>query len=148
MLVGDVLTGGEDYGRSVAEAMKSHNESRWIKGLQPGSAQLADAYLHSSVFVLPSHLEQQPISALEAAACRKPLVLANRPYAKQDFYENAVLTDPDSVDAISGAIRKVLDRPDAYRPPIAILEQCRRHNVGAAYQAIYKSLIRDSARGD
>ena len=148
MLVGDVLTGGEDYGRSVAEAMKSHNESRWIKSLQPGSAQLADAYLHSSVFVLPSHLEQQPISALEAAACRKPLVLANRPYAKQDFYENAVLTDPDSVDAISGAIRKVLDRPDAYRPPIAILEQCRRHNVGAAYQAIYKSLIRDSARGD
>jgi glycosyltransferase involved in cell wall biosynthesis len=148
MLVGDVLTGGEDYGLSVAEAMESHNGSRWIKGLQPGSEQLANVYLHSAVFALPSQSEQQPISALEAAACRKPLVLANRPYAKQDFYENAVLTDPDSADAIAEAIRKALDRPDAYRPSVATLEQCRRGNVGAAYHAIYKRLIHDSASGN
>jgi glycosyltransferase involved in cell wall biosynthesis len=145
LLVGEVLTGEEEYGRAVNEAIEGHSGSRWIKGLRPGSAQLADAYRHSAVFALPSNLEQQPISALEAAACRKPLVLADRPYAEQEFYANAVLTDPDSVEAISRAVREALDRPEAHCPPPAILEQCRREKVGAAYLAIYRRLIQGTA---
>jgi glycosyltransferase involved in cell wall biosynthesis len=147
LLVGEVLTGEEDYGRALTDAMESHSQLRWIKGLPSGSAQLVDAYRHSAVFALPSHLEQQPISALEAAACRKPLVLANRPYAKQEFYENAVLADPDSVESIARAVREALDRPEAHRPLTTILERCRREKVGEAYLSIYQQLAQAPAEG-
>ena len=143
LLAGNVLTGEEDYGRAVAEAVASYSGLRWVKGLPPGSVQLAAAYRRSAVFALPSYFEQQPISALEAAACRKPLVLGSRPYAKQEFYEHAILADPHSVEAIAKALRKALDRPEAYCPPAATLELCRRDKVGAAYFEIYQRLIRD-----
>lgn len=140
LLVGQVLTGEEDYGRAVADAMANSSGIRWIKGLTPGSAQLAAAYRRAVVFALPSFGEQQPISALEAAAARKPLVLADLPSSKQEFYANAVLTNPDSIDAIASAIGKALDRPDAYCPPIAVIEECRKDKVGASYSAIYQKL--------
>jgi len=141
LLVGKTLVGEEDYGRAVAEAMERHGNSRWIQWLPPGSSDLAAAYRHAAIFALPSFDETQPISALEAAAGRKSLVLADRPYAKQEFYENALLTDPHSADSIAKALSKALDRPGAYCPPAATLEKCRRQKVGAAYRAIYDTLI-------
>jgi glycosyltransferase involved in cell wall biosynthesis len=141
LLVGRVLPGEEDYGRAVAEAMKSGDGFVWIPWLTPGSAELASAYRGAAVFALPSINEQQPISALEAAAARKPLVLADMPYARQEFYENAALVDPRSVDSIAGALRRALDRPDAHCPPRSVIEQCRKEKVGAAYMAIYKRLV-------
>jgi glycosyltransferase involved in cell wall biosynthesis len=138
LLVGKVLTGEEDYGRAVADAMANDSDIRWIKGLMLGS--LAAAYGRAAVFALPSFNETQPLSALEAAAARKALVLADRPYSKQEFYANAVLTNPDSVDAIASAIGKALDHPDAYCPPAAVIEECRQNKVGAAYLAAYLKL--------
>jgi glycosyltransferase involved in cell wall biosynthesis len=141
LLVGKVLTGEENYGLAVTEAIANEHSIRWIKGLAPNSAHLAAAYGRATVFALPSYGEQQPISALEAAATRKPLVLADRPYSKQEFYTNAVLANPNSVESIAAAIGKALDRPDAYCPPAAVIEECRREKVGAAYSAIYQKLI-------
>ena len=140
LLVGHVLNGEENYGRAVNDAMANNPNIRWIKGLMPGSAQLALAYGRAAVFALPSFNETQPISALEAAAARKPLVLADRPYSKQEFYANAVLTNPDSVNSIASAIAKALDHPDAYCPPAAVIEKCRQNKVGAAYLAAYLKL--------
>jgi glycosyltransferase involved in cell wall biosynthesis len=146
LLVGSVLTGEEDYGRSVAEAMAAVKSFYWIRSLSPGSVELASAYQGASVFALPSHVETQPISALEAAAARRPLVLAERPYAKQEFYERAVLADPRSIDAIAGAIRRALDQPDAHCPPVAVIEQCRREKVGMAYMSVYQRLVPRGAK--
>jgi glycosyltransferase involved in cell wall biosynthesis len=140
LLVGHVLNGEENYGRAVNDAMANNPNIRWIKGLMPGSTQLAVAYGRAAVFALPSFDEAQPISALEAVAARKPLVLADRPYSKQEFYANAVLTNPDSVDSIASAIAKALDHPDAYCTPIAVIEECRRNKVGKAYFAAYQKL--------
>lgn len=140
LLIGGILTGEEDYGRAVAEAVGADNSLRWIRGLNPASPQLANSYRHSAVFALPSHNETQPISALEAAASRKPLVLADRAYARQEFYANAALADPRSIDAIAAAIRNALDRPDAHCPPLSAIDPCRRENVGMAYFRIYQGL--------
>jgi glycosyltransferase involved in cell wall biosynthesis len=144
LLVGSILTGEEDYGRAVAEAMSVDDGSRWIKELSPGSVELVEAYRGAAVFALPSFGEQQPISALEAAACGKPIVLADRPYAKQEFYESAVLADPCSVDSIAGALREAFNQPEAHCPPLFVIEQCRREKVGAAYMAIYQCLVSDA----
>jgi glycosyltransferase involved in cell wall biosynthesis len=145
LLVGNVLTGEEDYGRAVAEAVAAGKDMRWIPWLTPGSVELASAYRGAAVFALLSHLENQPISALEAAASRKPLVLADRPYARQEFYERAARADPNSVDAIARAIRKALDNPDAHCPPPLVIEHCRKEEVGAAYMSIYQRLVEGAA---
>lgn len=141
LLIGKVLTGEENYGRAVIEAIANDSSIRWIKGLQPGSGQLATAYKYSAVFALPSHGEQQPISALEAAAARKPIVLAARPYSKQEFYEGAALANPCSVDSIVTALRKTFDQPELYCPPASIIEKCRKDKVGKAYAAIYQKIM-------
>lgn len=140
LLIGYVLSGEENYGRAVNDAMVNNPNIRWIKGLMPGSAQLAVAYGRATVFALASFDETQPISALEAAAARKPLVLADRPYSKQEFYANAVLTNPDSVDSIASALVKALDHPDAYCPPAPVIGECRQNKVGTAYLAVYQKL--------
>jgi glycosyltransferase involved in cell wall biosynthesis len=145
LLVGRVLTGEEDYGRAVGEAIAAGKGFRWIRGLNPGSVELAEAYRGATVFALPSFIEQQPISALEAAAGRKPLVLADRPYAKQKYYLRAALADPRSVDSIASALRKALDHPGVHCPPLSVIEQCRREKVGAAYTAVYKRLAQGEA---
>jgi glycosyltransferase involved in cell wall biosynthesis len=142
LLVGKVLTGEERYGQAVAEAIAAEKSLCWIQGLDPGSTELAEAYRGAVAFALLSFIEQQPISALEAAACRKPLVLADRPYAKQKFYMHAALADPHSVDSIVGALRRALDQPGVHCPPPSVVEQCRRERVGAAYMAIYEKIIR------
>jgi glycosyltransferase involved in cell wall biosynthesis len=140
LLVGNVLTGEEAYGRAVEEAVAANNAFRWVRWFATGSVELAEAYRGAAVFALPSHNETQPISALEAAACRKPLVLANLPYAKQEFYERAVLVDPCSVDAIARALRVALDQPAEHFPPPSVIEQCRREKIGEAYTEIYRRL--------
>jgi glycosyltransferase involved in cell wall biosynthesis len=143
LLVGCVLTGEEEYGQAVAKAVVDGEGCRWVQGMIPGSAKLAGAYRCASVFALPSYSEQQPISALEAAASRKPLVLADRPYAKQEFYEHAVLSNPNSVDSIAKALRKAIDQPDKHCPPAFVVEKCRRQKIGEAYMEIYLRLVRD-----
>lgn len=147
LLVGKVLTGEEDYGKAVEEAISGHDSICWIKGLRPGSTELAEVYRCAAVFALPSYVEQQPISALEAAAVGLPLVLADRPYAKQEFYAHAAVADPDSVDAIAKTLHEVLMNPDAYCAPRAVIERCRRGRVGAAYGAIYERLNEQKSGG-
>jgi glycosyltransferase involved in cell wall biosynthesis len=144
LLVGEELAGEEDYGRTVAQII-ADSGFRWLRGLNPGSNELANAYRHASVFALPSHEEAQPISALEAAAARVPLVLGDLAYAKQEFYKNAALANPRSVSAIAAAIRRAMDNPGAHRVPASTIEECRSQRIGAAYSAIYQRLFQGIA---
>ena len=141
LLVGTVLTGEEAYGQAVADAMLGQPDMHWIRGLPAGSPELAATYSGAAVFALPSHREQQPISALEAAAAGVPLVLGDRSYARQEFYANAALASPGSEVSVAAALRKALDRPDRHRPEREVLDRCRRSTVGAAYARMYAEVI-------
>ncbi len=140
LIVGDVLLGEESYGKALVDEISGCPDIRWIKGLAPASEELASAYKRAAVFALPSYSEQQPISALEAAAARKPLLLADRAYAKQEFYANAALVNPDSVSSIAETLRKVLDTPERYIPPEKSIEKCRFRMVGESYATVYAQL--------
>lgn len=141
LLVGDVLTGEDEYGRAVEQAIAAARDARWILGLPPGSPELLSAYKDSCGAALVSYHETQPISLLEAAAVGRPLLIADRAYARQEFYENAVLVDPSSVKSIGIGLRRLVENPERYHPPAADLNRCTREAVGEGYATVYRRAI-------
>ena len=91
VLIGNVLDGENMYGDKLAALEKEHQNIKWIRHMESGSDELVSAYYNCAVYALPSNSETQPISALEAVAMEKPLVLLDRRYAHQSFYVNAVI---------------------------------------------------------
>ena len=140
VLIGGILHGEEAYGTEVVELFQARPEFLWIKELPKDSDLLASAYHACSLFALASHREQQPISALEAAAAGKPLLLSNQNWAKQAFYKNAVLVAPESVAGIAEGLRRISNRPGSFAVPAEMVGKCREAAVGQAYFALYRSL--------
>jgi glycosyltransferase involved in cell wall biosynthesis len=140
LLVGGVITGEEKYGALVEASIKGEPSIRWLKELPSGSSQLAFAYEKAAAFVLPSLHEQQPISALEAAAARKPILLGDRPYSRQKYFQGAAVVEPTSVSAIAAGLRRVLNMRGLYCPPLEIISECRSSSVGNKYTEVYNML--------
>lgn len=140
LLVGDVLTGESAYGDAVDAEIAKADTIRWVRRLPAGSRALAAAYANAKLFALPSYAETQPISALEAVAMGKPVLLANRSYARQEYFANPGLADPKSVESISATLRQMLARPEDFQTPRNVVEACRASAVGAAYAAVYRSV--------
>jgi glycosyltransferase involved in cell wall biosynthesis len=141
IIIGHTLLGEEIYGRQVEEEISNTNNVAWIKGLKENSDELIEAYKNCSIFALLSHHEQGPISAYEAlaAGCNK-LLLSNRRYADQSFFEYVETSNPNSVTDIALGLQKLLEseKPDVSN---RIINSCNLETVGKQYQAVYKSLL-------
>jgi len=142
LLVGPVLVGEEAYAEALGRLIAGRESIRWIAGLPAGSPELLAAYRGSIGFALASYNETQPISALEAAAAGKPLLLADRPWARQSFYRGAHLVDPDSPSTIQAGIERLRLDAARYIPAAEILEQCRGDRVGQAYALAFQQVMR------
>lgn len=140
LIVGNILTGEESYAKSLDKLIVDSDNILWIKGMEQNSNNLLEAYKNSIAFALPSHAETQPISALEASALGKPLILANKPYGKQAQYQNACLVDSKSIQSISLGLVKVKEKPHLYVAPNSVIEKCKKENVGNMYSEVYKQL--------
>jgi glycosyltransferase involved in cell wall biosynthesis len=143
LIIGDVLQGEEGYATELGGVIEGHKSVRWIRGVAPGSATLVSAYANCMAFALPSLIEQQPISALEAAAAGKPLLLADRAYAQQKYFKNAYLVDPNSELSIQDGLGRIKECPTDYIPEKVFLNECTREKVGLAYRDVY-DLIQES----
>lgn len=141
VIIGKVFHGEEEYASELERIVDANKNILWIKGLEQNSDDLVHAYAACKIFALPGHDERQPISLLEAAAASKPLLIANRTYAKQKYYKNAKLVDPDSPMLISKAILDIESNLNRFLVPKHILEECRAENVGKAYSDVYKTLL-------
>lgn len=138
VIVGNTLAGEEAYGNELSKLLRGQSSIRWLKRLDSESDALIAAYQHCAVFALPSFNETQPISALEASALRKPLLMGNGSYAKQKYYANALLIAPRSVDAIRMGVEKVISEPKRFITPLENIDECRRARVGAAYRDVFQ----------
>ena len=95
----------------------------------------------SSGFCLVSLGETQPLSALEAVAVGKPLLLSDQTWARQSLYSGACLVNPKSVASVRRGIRMIIDRPGDFKADFKNLEACRNQSVGAGYGNIYLKLV-------
>ncbi len=141
IIVGKVLPGEESYSRSLASLVKESNIVKWIPGLPVGSSEMHAVYRFSKGFALVSHAETQPISALEAAAMRKPLILSDSEWARQRVYSGACLVDPKSVNSIRSGIRRLYRDPDKFVVLRDCIEACRKSFVGDSYASAYREAM-------
>lgn len=139
-LVGDVLTGEAAYGEVLSNLVRESTQIRWTRGVKPGDARLVEEYKNARCVALISDIETQPISLLEAAAMRRPLLISDRPYAHQRYYENSAVLKGSSVSEIVDLLHSVCAAPSQFVPPREPLNECRREVVGRSYAKIYQNL--------
>lgn len=138
MFAGNLTGGEESYGEAFARLIAPYPFLRWERWLDV--PQILAAYRVSLGVVLPSFSEEQPTTGLEAAALSKPLLLGDKPYARQKFYRNAMLVEPSSVRDISLGLQALRGNPGTYIPPSQEIQECRSERVGENLIRILGSL--------
>jgi glycosyltransferase involved in cell wall biosynthesis len=137
-----VFIGSGDYGgSSYLESFKreiyiSNGRLIWINGLGSEDPMLASAYHAARVFCLPSRSETQPQSALEALVAKKPIILANKPYAYQSPFEGVFksnLCEKDLAEAVIFSMSAKVEYSN--------LESLRWKNVASKIGDIYKTVL-------
>lgn len=142
VIVGKSIEGENEYGLELEKIVANSNGNIiWIKGLSENSIELIELYRNCSIFCLPSHFEMQPISALEAVASSKPILLGKHAYANQIYYKNACLVNSNSIESIAQGIKKMKSFPEKYTVPLENINACRFENVGEEYKKIYLELM-------
>ena len=141
LIIGKVMDGEAAYGEKLDLLVKENENITWIKGLKENSDELLNYYSGAAMIALPSFVEQQPLSLLEGAIVGKPLLIADRKYAKQKLYSNACLVDPSSIASILDGIEKIYADPVLYCETAQQMEICRAANVAQQYKKLYESLM-------
>jgi glycosyltransferase involved in cell wall biosynthesis len=141
VLIGKVLDGESAYGNKLEKLCSSHKNIVWIKELPNASEELVTAYYNCLIFALPSKNETQPISALEAVAMKKPIVLLDRKYAYQDYYKGAFLCKSQSVGDIEKTLISALNSKGIIPGNNEILN-CKEERVGRSYKKCYEKMVR------
>jgi glycosyltransferase involved in cell wall biosynthesis len=140
VIIGKILDGELSYGKKLEALTSRHKNILWIPELPHASEELVSAYYNCMIYALPSRKEMQPISALEAAAMQKPLVLMDRMYARQSFYKDAVLCKSPAVKHIEAALSLCIKHKSQIRENREILK-CKSEQVGKMYKECYFKLM-------
>jgi glycosyltransferase involved in cell wall biosynthesis len=105
-----VIGGKQDYGGEEVRRRIGLSEAgssvRWI-GLIPDE-DLPAFYNAAACFVYPSLFEGFGLPALEAMACGTPVVTSDRAALPELVGDAALVVDPESVEALAEAMRRVL----------------------------------------
>jgi glycosyltransferase involved in cell wall biosynthesis len=140
IIVGKEMPGEENYAKELQNLVNTSACITWIKGLIENSIELVNLVKNCSICALLSYSETQPISLLEAAICQKPLLISDRSFAKQSFYQNACLVNNSSIESIIKGIELISSDPLTFIPPIHHLIACTQASVGKAYAKLYSEL--------
>jgi glycosyltransferase involved in cell wall biosynthesis len=129
--------------RAYADAVLAEGRAQVIHpGAVPHESDLlASAYAGCAAFALPSLLETPGLAALEAGAQGAPLVVTPIGSAREYFGDLALYADPESTEAIAGAIRSAVGRQRDGRLSTA-LRRFTWHDCVNSLVPVYDSLAR------
>ncbi len=74
-------------------------------------------------------------------AGRIPVLLADQPYARQEFLKHSILVDPNSQTSIEKGLEKIFVNSKLGMAPFELVEKCKEVSVGNAYRNIYKCVM-------
>lgn len=139
VFIGNAMGGEEAYTQEFQSLVEAHPSLQWHKWLN--WEDLYRVMRHASAIALPSLQECQPASCLEAVALQKPLLMAGKPYAFQEFYTGALTVDARSVDGIATGLKQLMANPGRYTPKAELVDACRPASVAKKLQNIFERLI-------
>jgi len=139
VFVGNEMGGEHAYAEELQRIVDANPSLEWYKSLS--WEDLYRVLLHASAVALPSFEEYQPASCLEAVALQKPLLMANEPYARQEFFTGALTVDANSERSIADGLLRLMADPEKYTPKRELVNDCQADLVGPKLRSIFERLI-------
>ncbi len=140
VISGAPMPGQQAYYETCLAEIKRCSNIRYLGNLDEQGEELVGAYLHAGAFILLSHLETQPVSALEAAVVGLPVALLDRPYGRQQLFRAALKIPTPSSGDVGLAVQKLLSNPKGFRIPSSELASTHPDRVGVAAATLYRAL--------
>lgn len=142
VFIGNTMGGDQAYADEFHLIIEANPSLKWYKWLS--WEDLYRVLRNATAIALPSFRECQPASGLEAAALQKPLLIAKRPYAYQEFYKGAMMVDHKSVESIANGLMQIMAKPKRYIPNQDLINECRTEVVALKLRHIFEQLISNS----
>jgi glycosyltransferase involved in cell wall biosynthesis len=101
---------GANKASPVHDARRDQSGVHWLGHV--GEAELVELYRHATALVFPSRYEGFGLPILEAMARRTPVIAANRSSIPEVARGAAILIDPDDVEELRDAMRRVAADPN------------------------------------
>jgi glycosyltransferase involved in cell wall biosynthesis len=137
--VGNPMGGEHDYAEEFRQIVDANPSLQWHKWLS--WEDLYRLMRHASAIALPSFEECQPASCLEAVALQKPLLMADQPYSRQEFFGGALTVDARSEESIAAGLRRLMANPGQYTPRLELVNDCRLDIVAEKLRGIFERLL-------
>jgi glycosyltransferase involved in cell wall biosynthesis len=116
-VIGKAYSESDPYAQRFFALSRQHPQIVRYEGALSDRSQLAGIYREARGFVLPSTMESLSLSALEAAACDCPLLLADLPWARSTFGEHARYCPITSPVRTAEYLRTFYDQAPSLKPP-------------------------------
>jgi alpha-1,3-rhamnosyl/mannosyltransferase len=100
---------GQNKASPVHDARRDQSGVRWLGFI--GEEELVDLYRHATALVFPSRYEGFGLPVLEAMARRTPVIASNSSSIPEVAQGAAILVDPDDVEGLRDAMRRVCTEP-------------------------------------
>jgi glycosyltransferase involved in cell wall biosynthesis len=100
---------GQHKASPVHDAHREQRGVRWLGFI--GEQELVEQYRHATALVFPSRYEGFGLPVLEAMARRTPVIAANSSSIPEVARDAAILVDPDDVEGLRDAMRRVCTHP-------------------------------------
>jgi alpha-1,3-rhamnosyl/mannosyltransferase len=100
---------GQNKASPVHDARRDQSGVRWLGFIS--EEELVDLYRHATALVFPSRYEGFGLPVLEAMARRTPVIASNSSSIPEVARDAAILVDPDDVEALRNAMRRVCTEP-------------------------------------
>jgi glycosyltransferase involved in cell wall biosynthesis len=138
-IVGCAYSDSDPYAENFFTLAKRFPTIIRYEGAVSDRAQMARMYREARGFVLLSAMESLSLSALEAAACECPLLLANLPWARSTFGDTVKFCPiTKSVGRTAPVLREFYDEAPLLEPPP---KPASWNDVGRQLKAIYEGLL-------
>lgn len=138
VFVGNTIGGEELYVEEFKNLVANYRKCNWIKWVS--SEELYAIYQYSYVVALISFRETQPGSAFEAVSLEKPLLLGDKSYANQKYFDNSCRVDVNSKKSIVKGLKTILNNPEMYVKNIEVMQDCNPSVIRQKLMNIYENL--------